>query len=131
MQQMMQPFMQGGAMMGMLPKGDPNAPFKAGLAQYEVSNFARPRARCRHNETYWDLRPWEAFGPGAARFLGSTRTTNHRSPFTWMKRLSEGLDPAAERECMTTEEAARERIVLGLRRRAKPGRCVRHVSGSL
>ncbi len=89
----------------------------AGYEHYEVSNFALPGRRCRHNEVYWDCRPWEAFGPGAARFLGSTRTTNHRSPFTWMKRLSEGLDPAAERECMTTEEAARERIVLGLRRR--------------
>lgn len=89
----------------------------AGLEHYEVSNFARPGRRCRHNETYWDLRPWEAFGPGAARFDGRTRVGNHRSPFTWIRRLRAGEDPAAEVERMSDEEAARERIVLGLRRR--------------
>jgi len=89
----------------------------AGLEHYEVSNFARPGRRCRHNETYWDHRPWEAFGPGAARFDGRTRIGNHRSPFTWMRRVLAGEDPAAEVERMSEEEAARERIVLGLRRR--------------
>jgi oxygen-independent coproporphyrinogen-3 oxidase len=88
-----------------------------GFEHYEVSNFARPGHRCRHNECYWDCRPWEAFGPGAARFDGRTRTTNHRSPFTWMRRVEAGLDPAADHDRMTAEGAARERIVVGLRRR--------------
>jgi oxygen-independent coproporphyrinogen-3 oxidase len=88
-----------------------------GFEHYEVSNFARPGHRCRHNERYWDCRPWEAFGPGAARFDGRTRTTNHRSPFTWMQRVAAGLDPAADHDRMTAEGAARERIVVGLRRR--------------
>lgn len=90
---------------------------EAGYEHYEVSNHARAGFRCRHNEAYWDCRPWEAFGPGAARFDGRTRTTNHRSPFTWMKRLLEGADPAADHDRMSDEEAARERIVVGLRRR--------------
>jgi oxygen-independent coproporphyrinogen-3 oxidase len=88
-----------------------------GFEHYEVSNFSRPGHRCRHNERYWDCRPWEAFGPGAARFDGRTRTTNHRSPFTWMQRVAAGLDPAADHDRMTAEGAARERIVVGLRRR--------------
>ena len=90
---------------------------EAGYEHYEVSNFARSGHRCRHNEGYWDCRPWEAFGPGAARFDGRTRTTNHRSTFTWMKRVSAGEDPAADHDRMTAEGAARERIVVGLRRR--------------
>ena len=90
---------------------------EAGYEHYEVSNFARPGHRCRHNEGYWDCRPWEAFGPGAARFDGRTRTTNHRSPFTWIQRVLDGIDPAADHDRMTAEEAARERIVVGLRRR--------------
>jgi len=90
---------------------------EAGYEHYEVSNFARPGHRCHHNEGYWDCRPWEAFGPGAARFDGRTRTTNHRSPFTWIKRVLDGIDPAADHDRMTAEEAARERIVVGLRRR--------------
>lgn len=90
----------------------------AGFEHYEVSNFARPGHRCRHNEAYWDLRPWEAFGPGAARFDGRTRVTNHRSTTTWIKRVLGGDDPAGDVDAMSAEEAARERLVVGLRRRA-------------
>ncbi|MFM8733802.1 MAG: radical SAM family heme chaperone HemW [Pirellulales bacterium] len=89
----------------------------AGYEHYEVSNFAGPGHRCRHNEAYWDCRPWEAFGPGAARFDGRTRVTNHRSPVTWMNRVLAGADFAGDVDAMTVEEAARERLVVGLRRR--------------
>jgi len=89
----------------------------AGYEHYEVSNFARPGARCRHNEAYWDCRPWEAFGPGAARFDGRTRITNHRSTTTWIARMLTGDDATGDVDAMTAEEAARERIVVGLRRR--------------
>jgi oxygen-independent coproporphyrinogen-3 oxidase len=90
----------------------------AGYEHYEVSNFARPGGRCRHNEAYWDCRPWEAFGPGAARFDGRTRITNHRSTTTWISRVLAGVDASGEIDAMTCEEAARERLVVGLRRRA-------------
>ena len=89
----------------------------AGFEHYEVSNFARPGHRCRHNEAYWDCRPWEAFGPGAARFDGRTRTTNHRSTLTWMNKVLAGEDATGDIDAMTDEAAARERIVVGLRRR--------------
>ncbi len=89
----------------------------AGFEHYEVSNFARPGGRCRHNETYWDCRPWEAFGPGAARFDGRLRITNHRSTTTWMRRVLAGEDFTGDRDAMTPLEAAQERVVLGLRRR--------------
>jgi len=90
----------------------------AGFEHYEVSNFARPGHRCRHNEAYWDLRPWEAFGPGAARFDGRTRITNHRSPTTWMKGVLAGGECVGDVDAMTAAAAARERLVVGLRRRA-------------
>ncbi len=89
----------------------------AGFEHYEVSNFARPQCRCRHNEAYWDCRPWEAFGPGAARFDGRTRITNHRSTLAWMSRVLAGEDFSGDIDAMTDEEAARERLVVGLRRR--------------
>ena len=89
----------------------------AGFEHYEVSNFAKPGCRCRHNEAYWDCRPWEAFGPGAARFDGRTRITNHRSTTTWMNKLLAGEDGSGEVDAMTDEQAARERLVVGLRRR--------------
>jgi oxygen-independent coproporphyrinogen-3 oxidase len=68
----------------------------AGFEHYEVSNFARPGFRCRHNEAYWDCRPWEAFGPGAARFDGHTRTTNHRSTVTWINKVLAGKDATGD-----------------------------------
>ena len=89
----------------------------AGYEHYEVSNFAQAGFRCRHNEAYWDCRPWEAFGPGAARFDGRTRITNHRSTTTWMTKVLAGDDFAGDVDRMTDEQAARERIVVGLRRR--------------
>jgi len=39
---------------------------QAGLAQYEISNFARPGFECRHNLGYWANRPYVGIGPGAA-----------------------------------------------------------------
>lgn len=89
----------------------------AGYGHYEVSNFAQPGFRCRHNEAYWDCRPWEAVGPGAARFDGRTRTTNHRSTTTWMTKVLAGEDASGDVDAMTAEQAARERVVVGLRRR--------------
>ncbi len=90
----------------------------AGLPQYELSNYARPGSECRHNGVYWAARPFEAFGPGAARYLGGVRSTNHRSVFTWIKRIVAGESPVAEAEELSPEGRAREAIFVGLRRTA-------------
>jgi oxygen-independent coproporphyrinogen III oxidase len=88
----------------------------AGLEQYEISNFARPGLRCRHNETYWLGRPYHAFGPGAARYLDGRRERNHRSVTTWLQRLERDESGITETETLSPEESARERLVIGLRR---------------
>ncbi|MEO0532043.1 MAG: coproporphyrinogen-III oxidase family protein, partial [Planctomycetota bacterium] len=88
----------------------------AGFEHYEVSNFARPRKRSRHNEAYWTGREWYAAGPGAARYVEGVRETNHRSTTTWLRRIEAGDSPVAEREELSAEALARERLVFGLRR---------------
>lgn len=88
----------------------------AGYEHYEVSNFARPGHRCRHNETYWTGQPYFAAGPGAARFIAGRRETNHRSITTYIARVLAGSSPVAESEQLDPEDAARERLVFGLRR---------------
>jgi oxygen-independent coproporphyrinogen-3 oxidase len=90
----------------------------AGLHQYELSNYARPGFECRHNAMYWARRPFEAFGPGAARLTDGVRKTNHRSVFTWIKRLTAGESPVADVDDLTPEHRAREAIFVGLRRTA-------------
>ncbi len=89
---------------------------QAGWEHYEISNFARPGCRCRHNEVYWSCGEYYAAGPGAARYVGGVREVNHRSTTTWIKRLLRGESPVAEREVIDPELAARERLIFGLRR---------------
>jgi oxygen-independent coproporphyrinogen-3 oxidase len=88
----------------------------AGFEHYEVSNFARPGHRCRHNETYWLGRAYFAAGPGAARFIGGRRETNHRSTTTYIRRILAGQSPVAESEQLGAEDSAREWLVFALRR---------------
>src|SRR6185437_14610604 len=59
----------------------------AGFEHYEVSNFAQPGKRCRHNEVYWAGEEYYAAGPGAARYLDGRREMNHRSTTAWLKRV--------------------------------------------
>jgi oxygen-independent coproporphyrinogen-3 oxidase len=87
----------------------------AGFEHYEVSNFARPGHRCRHNEAYWRGHSYFAVGPGAARYVDGWRETNHRSTTTWLNRVLAGQSPVAERERLPPADAARERLVFGLR----------------
>ena len=88
----------------------------AGLEQYEISSFARPGFRCRHNQVYWTGGGYWACGPGAARYVNGKRETNHRSVTTWIQWLRQGRSPVADSEELSPEDRARELIVLGLRR---------------
>ena len=89
----------------------------AGFEHYEISNFARPGYRCRHNEVYWSGDEYWAFGPGAARYLNGRRETNIRSVLGWLAKLERGESPVAEAEELEPAHRARELIFLGLRRR--------------
>ena len=51
----------------------------AGFEHYEISNYARPGYQCRHNRTYWELRPFFGFGMGAASYWGNRRLARPRT----------------------------------------------------
>lgn len=87
----------------------------AGLAQYEISNFAKPGFASRHNQVYWAGRPYWGFGPGAASYLHGERRLNHRSTTTWIQRVLAGQSVVYESERLEPEHRARELLVLGLR----------------
>ena len=44
-----------------------------GFEHYEISNFAKPGFRSRHNFKYWDLSDYLGLGPGAHSFLNGRR----------------------------------------------------------
>lgn len=87
----------------------------AGWEHYEVSNFARPGFRCRHNSVYWTGRPYAAFGPGAASYLGGVRSVNHASTTTYIKKMLKGESPVTDRDQDGPEMRAREYFVFGMR----------------
>ncbi|MEO8494100.1 MAG: radical SAM family heme chaperone HemW [Planctomycetota bacterium] len=89
---------------------------QAGFEHYEVSNFAQPGHRCRHNEVYWAGDTYFAAGPGAARYIDGRREMNHRSTTTYLNRVLADQSPVADSETLSPEDSARERLVFGLRR---------------
>ena len=49
---------------------------KAGYEHYEISNFALPAKRSRHNSSYWLGKPYLGLGPSAHSFNGVSRQWN-------------------------------------------------------
>jgi putative oxygen-independent coproporphyrinogen III oxidase len=90
----------------------------AGFEQYEVSNFARPGRRCRHNETYWANEAYFGFGVGAARFVMGRREANCRKTEDYIRRVLMGESPTFQSEQLPPEDAARETAAVQLRRSA-------------
>ena len=88
----------------------------AGLPQYELSNYAAPGHRCRHNEAYWNRDEYWGVGPGAASLVGGVRRINHRSTTTWLRRVEAGESAVADEEPETAETVGDELVMLGLRR---------------
>ena len=88
----------------------------ARFEHYEVSNFAQPGHRCRHNEAYWAGDEYYAVGPGAARYVNGRREMNHRSTTTYLKRVLAGQSPVADSEELSPEDRALELFVFGMRR---------------
>ncbi len=86
-----------------------------GLEHYEISNFAQPGRRCRHNITYWKNAPYLGLGPGASRYLNGVRQTNRPDLQAYLDGVLTGKAPAATKERLTGRAAAAETLMLGLR----------------
>lgn len=88
---------------------------RAGYEHYEVSNFAQPGYRSRHNSSYWSGVPYAAVGPSAHSFDGEHRSWNVAAHADWERRLRSGESVVAETETLTEENRGSERVYLGLR----------------
>ncbi len=88
---------------------------RAGYSWYEVSNFALPGRRARHNAAYWRARPYLGLGPGAVSTVGAQRWTNVAEPRAWAEALAGGAAPPRRRERLGIQTRARERLLLAAR----------------
>jgi oxygen-independent coproporphyrinogen-3 oxidase len=91
---------------------------KAGLIQYEVSNFARAGEESRHNLRYWQRREYHGFGIGAHSFLGTRRFANTRDLHRYVERAAARDFGPDFTEELGEREATREALLLGLRQTA-------------
>jgi oxygen-independent coproporphyrinogen-3 oxidase len=88
-----------------------------GYEHYEISNYARPGFRSRHNLRYWRRGEYLAAGPGAAGFVGDLRWVNARATARYCTRVEAGGLPAESWERLTRRQVLAERLLLGLRTR--------------
>ncbi len=87
----------------------------AGYEQYEISNFAKPGFRSRHNSSYWQGKPYYGFGPAAHSYDGKIiRRWNIANNALYIKSLEQNIIPFEE-EILTTTQQLNERIMISLR----------------
>ncbi|KAA1431481.1 radical SAM family heme chaperone HemW [Mycolicibacter arupensis] len=89
----------------------------AGMEWYEVSNWSRPGAACRHNLGYWGGGQWWGAGPGAHSFDGTLRWWNVKHPNTYAQLLDQRALPVAGFEELSATDRHTEEVMLALRMR--------------
>jgi len=87
----------------------------AGLENYEISNWARPGHRCRHNVLYWDQGDYRGFGCAAHSHAGGRRWWNVRTPERYIGAIEDGDSPVGGEEVLDETTRRRERLELSLR----------------
>lgn len=88
----------------------------AGYERYEISNWARPGHRCRHNLLYWTGRDYLGLGPSAQSYVAEERFGVIANLDAYCRSLEAGALPIVERERLTDQQRTVEVIVFGLRR---------------
>lgn len=89
-----------------------------GFEHYEISNFAKPGHRSRHNQSYWNHTNYLGFGPSAHSFWRNDRPLrweNARSLSRYIESLREGVLPVSGEETLDADTLMCEYVLLGLR----------------
>lgn len=87
---------------------------KSGYEHYEISNYALPGMRSRHNSSYWSGEKYYGFGPSAHSFDGNSRRWNIANNLIYLLKLKQGILPYEE-ETLTKTQQLNEYIMTSLR----------------
>jgi oxygen-independent coproporphyrinogen III oxidase len=87
---------------------------QAGYEHYEISNFAKPGMRSKHNSSYWLGKKYYGFGPSAHAFDGKRRRWNVANNALYIQSLKNDLIPFEE-ELLTGTQQLNEYIMTSLR----------------
>jgi oxygen-independent coproporphyrinogen III oxidase len=85
-----------------------------GYEHYEISNFAKPGMRSRHNSAYWSGKRYLGLGPSAHSFNGSSRQWNVSGNALYVHALKRDELPF-EKEELTDTQRINEYIMTSLR----------------
>jgi oxygen-independent coproporphyrinogen-3 oxidase len=88
---------------------------RAGLGQYEISNFAKAGRESLHNRLYWQNRETLGIGAGAWSYVGGERFCREKNPPKYIDALSQARLPIVENERLQGIQARGEALYLGLR----------------
>jgi oxygen-independent coproporphyrinogen-3 oxidase len=86
----------------------------AGYQHYEVSNFAKPGFRSRHNSAYWQGIDYIGIGPSAHSYNGVTRQWNVANNQKYIASINAGILPVEE-EILSEKNKLNEYIMISLR----------------
>jgi oxygen-independent coproporphyrinogen-3 oxidase len=86
-----------------------------GLPPYEISNYARPGAECRHNLVYWTGGNYLGLGPSAASHMSGWRWRNRPHLGEWEQAVAAGVLPGTDLEHLNPRQRAGELAMLMLR----------------
>ncbi len=87
---------------------------EAGYEHYEISNFALPGKRSRHNASYWQGKPYLGIGPSAHSFNGQERKWNIANNQRYIDALAQD-ELSFEKELLTPVQKLNETIMISLR----------------
>lgn len=87
---------------------------KAGLVQYEISNFGREGHFAKHNTSYWQGVPYLGIGPSAHSFNGTRRRWNVANNVRYADGVAQGA-VYWEEETLTPNQRINEKLLTGLR----------------
>jgi oxygen-independent coproporphyrinogen III oxidase len=88
-----------------------------GFDGYEISNFARPGRRSRHNLKYWTDVAYAAFGVGAHGYDGEERFWNVGNIHEYVEKMERDGSARAGRSERGPRERWHEALMMGLRLR--------------
>ena len=87
---------------------------EAGYEHYEISNFAKPGFRSRHNSSYWQGKKYIGIGPSAHSYDGKNRMWNVANNALYINAINEGNIPFEE-ENLTSSQMLNEYVMVSLR----------------
>jgi putative oxygen-independent coproporphyrinogen III oxidase len=87
----------------------------AGYEWYEISNWARPGKRCRHNLLYWAQGDYRGFGCAAHSHEQGRRWWNVRTPERYIDAVRAGRSPEGGAESLDVGERRVEALQLAVR----------------